>query len=106
MRRAANIDANQPEIVAALRGVGCTVQHLHTVGKGCPDILVGKNGVNILMEIKDGSKPPSRRGLTDDEARWHQVWRGQVCTVNSVEEALGVVGAGFRFNTTTQEERQ
>ena len=107
MRRAAKVDSNQPEIVAALRGVGCTVQHLHTIGKGCPDILVGKNGANILMEIKDGSLPPSARGLTDDEANWHQTWRGQVCTVNSIEEALGVVGCAFRFEaTTTQEERE
>ena len=31
MRRAANIDRNQPEIVAALERVGCQVLHLHRV---------------------------------------------------------------------------
>lgn len=96
MRRAAKVDGNQRQIVAALRGVGCSVQHLHAVGQGCPDILVGKNGVNVLMEIKDGSLPPSRRALTDDEAEWHQLWRGQVCTVNSVDEALAVMGCAYR----------
>ena len=46
------VDMNQPEIVADLRGIGATVQHLHMVGKGCPDILVGFRGNNWLFEIK------------------------------------------------------
>jgi DNA-binding NarL/FixJ family response regulator len=41
MHRAAKVDANQTEITAALRQMGATVQHIHTVGKGCPDLLVG-----------------------------------------------------------------
>lgn len=94
-RRAAKIDRNQPEIVKALRGAGATVQHLHTVGKGCPDILVGHRGNNILMEIKDGSLSPSRRRLTDDEAEWHNAWCGQVVTVHTVDEALWCLGIGL-----------
>ena len=94
-RRKSAVDANQPEIVAALRGVGATVQHLHILGQGCPDILVGFRGVNYLMEIKDGSKPPSRRKLTDDELAWHLQWRGLVCTVKSVDEAITVIGCGI-----------
>ena len=88
LRRAARIDRNQPEIVAALRKVGATVQPLHTIGKGCPDILVGKGGYNFLMEIKDGLLVPSRRELTPDEYEWRQEWQGQVCTVESVDMAL------------------
>ena len=91
MKRAAKVDTNQPEIVAALRAIGATVQHLHTVGKGCPDILVGYRGVNYLLEIKDGSKPPSKRRLTKDEAEWIGRWRGQVQVVKSVIEAVEVV---------------
>ena len=64
MRRAA-VDANQAEIVKALRKVGATVQPLHRVGQGCPDLAVGHGGVNHMIEVKDGSKPPSARGLTD-----------------------------------------
>jgi hypothetical protein len=95
-RRAAAVDANQPEVVKALRRVGATVQHLHTVGKGCPDILVGYQGQNFLLEIKDGNKPPSRRKLTDDEAAWHEAWRGEVWTVHSADEALYAIGCGYR----------
>lgn len=92
MRRAARVDDNQGEIVAALRAAGCSVTSLASVGKGCPDLVVGRNGVNYLLEVKDGKKPPSKRRLTDDEKTWHNAWRGHVAIVNSVEEALQVVG--------------
>jgi hypothetical protein len=95
-RRAAKVDRNQPEIVKALRGAGATVQHLHTVGKGCPDILVGYQGVNYLMEIKDGALPPPARKLTDDEEAWHRQWFGNAHIVNNADEALFVIGCGFR----------
>ena len=91
--RNAKADRTQPEIVKALRQVGATVQHLHTIGKGCPDILVGIRGINVVMEIKDGTLSPSKRVLTDDEKDWHESWRGQVCIVNSVDEALTAIGA-------------
>ena len=52
MRRAAKIDANQTEIVKALRQVGASVQSLASTGKGCPDLLVGFRGVNWLLEVK------------------------------------------------------
>lgn len=89
--RAAKIDANQNEIVDALRKVGCSVQILSSVGKGCPDILVGRDGRNYLLEIKDGNKPRSAQKLTPDQVEWHDKWNGSVFTVNSVELALEAV---------------
>ena len=86
-------DANQADIVKALRDIGATVQHLHTLGHGCPDLLVGIRGINLLLEVKDGDKPQSRRSLTDDEREWHETWRGQVCIVNSVDQALMLVNS-------------
>lgn len=91
MRRRARVDRNQAEIVKALRKVGCSVQPLHTVGKGCPDILVGIRGRNLLMEIKDGKLPPSARVLTPDERTWIWTWGGQCAVVHSVDEALTLV---------------
>lgn len=93
MRRAARVDDNQPEIVAALRAVGATVEPLHFVGRGFPDIAVGYRGYNYLIEIKDGAKPPSKRRLTVDERDWHDQWRGQVTVVESVDQALKAIGA-------------
>ena len=59
MRRAARIDRNQPEIVEALRKLGASVQPLHTVHDSVPDLLIGYQGRNFLLEVKDGTKPPS-----------------------------------------------
>jgi len=88
---AKKVDQNQKVIVAALRDVGCTVQLLHTVGRGCPDIIAGTHGVNYLIEIKNGELSPSRQKLTPDEQGWHNLWRGQVDVVNSIEQALNLV---------------
>jgi len=92
MRRAARVDDNQAEIVAALRKCGCTVQSLAAVGNGVPDLLVGRAGVNYLLEVKDGSKPKSARELTPDELRWLYAWRGSAAVVETVEEAMKAVG--------------
>jgi hypothetical protein len=90
--RAAKIDANQPEIVDALRRHGATVQSLAPIGNGCPDLLVGYAGKTALIEIKDGSKPPSARRLTEDQMLWHKDWQGGTLAIcNDVESALQVL---------------
>ena len=78
IRRKSRTDTNQSEIVAALRQHGASVQCLHTIGKGVPDLLVGLQGRNYLLELKDGNKPPSARRLTADETKWHSEWRTQI----------------------------
>jgi hypothetical protein len=88
MRQRARIDVNQPEIVAALRAAGAAVASLAAVGKGVPDLLVSRAGVNYLLEVK--ASPRSK--LTPDEAAWHAAWQGPVAVVYSVEEALAAVG--------------
>lgn len=91
-RRAAKVDDNQPDIVSTFRDAGATVTHLHMVGMGCPDIIVGWRGVNLLVEIKDGSKIPSKQKLTKMEKAWHDAWKGQVAIVNSPDAALNLLG--------------
>ena len=88
MRRAARVDANQSKVVAALREIGATVETIHMLGRGVPDLLVGYCGRNLLLEVKDGDKPPSARKLTTDEQEWHSNWRGDVMVVNSADEAV------------------
>lgn len=92
MRIAAKIDANQPEIVKALRQVGCTVQSLASTGKGVPDLLVASpSGCLYLMEVKDGDKPPSARKLTPDQVKWHGDWNSEIHIVLSAEQAIDIV---------------
>lgn len=88
MRYDAKADANQPEIVEALRAAGYTVQHLHTVGQGVPDLLVSKHGSMWLLEVKT---PKGR--LTKCEKEWIETWDAPVYIVRSPEDALEVVGA-------------
>lgn len=92
-RHRPRLDANQNEIVKALRKAGCSVQSLAGVGSGCVDLLVGRCGENYLIEVKDGTKSPSQRRLTDDEEQWHFSWHGTVTIVTSEDEALRAVGA-------------
>lgn len=85
MRRRAKIDANQPAIVAAFRAAGLRVVHTHMVGGGFPDVIVGYGTHVAMVEIKDGSLPPSRRALTPAEAAFHAEWR--VYVIETVEQA-------------------
>ena len=91
--RAAKIDANHEAVVLALRAAGATVQSLAGVGKGVPDLLVGYKGQTMLMEVKDGFKAPSARLLTEDQIRWHGVWKGgALAVVDSPDAALRMIG--------------
>jgi hypothetical protein len=94
-RRAAKTDDNQPAIVEAFRDLGCKVHHTHMVGKGFPDIVVAwgdkSRGPEVvrLVEIKDGSKPPSKRVLTEPEAEFHESWPVEIVeTIADVERLV------------------
>ena len=67
MRRAARTDANHATIRDALRSVGCSVADTSAVGQGFPDLVIGFRGATMLIEVKDGSKAPSRRKLTPEQ---------------------------------------
>lgn len=85
----AKVDDNQKEIVAGLRACGCSVTSLASLGKGVFDLLVGRNGLNYIMEVKDLSKPSV--ALTDDEIKWMDSWKGQKCVVCNLEDAIQVI---------------
>lgn len=85
-RRAAKVDANQPDIVEGLRAIGASVQMLHAVGNGCPDLLVGFRGVNTLLEVKVPGET-----LNAVQKPWHRDWRGKAHVVWTLLEAIAVV---------------
>lgn len=90
--KAARTDSNQAEIVAALRRAGASVAITSSLGGGFPDLVAGLNGKTYLLEVKDGTKPPSKRRLTPAESRFHASWLGHVCVVETEDEALAAVG--------------
>jgi hypothetical protein len=93
MRRAAKVDRNQAEIVAACRQIGFRVQPMHAVGEGFPDLCAARWGVNYLIEVKDGLAVPSAQKLTPRQVEWHAEWTGQVCVLTSVDDVIAWAAA-------------
>lgn len=88
MRRAAKVDRNHPEIVAALRTAGVQVLSLAAIGKGVPDLLLLHRGRLQLVEVKDGSQSPSRRRLTPLQEAFRAAW--PVAVIDSADDAIAL----------------
>lgn len=82
------VDKNQAALVKAFRQLGVKWTHLHMVGAGVWDGLAGFKWLTVIVEIKDGSKPPSARKLTEQEMTWGRTWPGLktvVCNTDDVQ---------------------
>ena len=93
MRRAARTDSNQQEIVTALRKRGAVVLITSQL-KNCFDILVCHNSNVYLVEIKDGSLPPSARKLTKGEQEFKEKVESvgvKYHVITSVSEAISLI---------------
>lgn len=89
--RIRKVDVNQPAIVAEFRKRGASVAILSEIGRGIPDLAIGVCRAYLepymsFIEIKDGSKPPSARKLTEDEQKFKDNWHGNYEIVLSVED--------------------
>ena len=85
MRYAARVDANQEQIVSALRGAGAYVWIISLP----VDLLVGYKGHTFLVELKSGS---SKR-LTKLQADFFENWSGStLARIDSPEAALRMIG--------------
>ena len=96
MRFAKRRDINEPPIIAALRAAGCAVAQLGDAG--VPDLLVSRNGVLHLLEVKNpdakgGGKYNTGDGaLTTAQTAWWKKWNGKKpVIVTSAAEALKAV---------------
>ena len=85
MRYAARVDANQDQIVSALRAAGAVVWII-----GLPvDLLVGFKNHTFLVEIKTTSK----KRLTKIQTDFFENWTGgTLCRIDSPEAALRMIG--------------
>lgn len=87
MRRAAKRDTSEAPIVAFLRAAGWSVLQLSV--KDGPDILCGKFGVNVLLEVKTG-----KGKLRPGQVKWGQDWQGDPpYVIRTVEEAAALTKA-------------
>lgn len=96
-RQNAARDANEAEIVDALRTIGCSVVRLSE--KGIPDLLVGFKGNTFLLEVKlplgaKGGKSHSE--LTKDQQAFFEQWRGkEPVIVRSINDAFAAIDAVY-----------
>jgi len=86
MRHAARVDANQTQVVSALRAAGAYVWII-----GLPvDILCGYRNHTFLIEIKSDHK----KKLTKLQQEFFEHWiGGTLCRVDNAEAALRAIGA-------------
>jgi Holliday junction resolvase len=67
MRKHGRTDANQSQIISALRLAGAWVEpNLSAVGGGCPDLLVAYQGYWLVIEVKT-----AKGKLLQGQQRWH-----------------------------------
>jgi hypothetical protein len=86
IRTAARIDENQPEIVKQMRKVGLEVEII-----GLPsDLLVARNRVTVVVEVKNPDKSPSERRLTDAELIFYTKWHHKAlyCVIETDQDVI------------------
>lgn len=85
-RYARKVDDNHTAVVERFEALGFAVQSLASIGNGCPDLLVSRGQKTACVEIKDGSKVPSKRRLSADQEAWWSRWKGKVWLVEKLDD--------------------
>ena len=79
-------DANQKQIISDLKKIGVSVLNLSKVGNGCPDLLIGWQGKNILIEIKT-----AKGNLNDSQIEFFKEWKGSKFVCKSINEIIEII---------------
>lgn len=80
-------DRNHNDVVARFEQWGATVFETPEVGAGFTDLVVGLCGITLLVEVKDGERPPSERKLRDTQQKFADTWKGgPVLTVETLAD--------------------
>ena len=85
MRRDARKDDNHNEVAAEFERLVWEVLDISQL-KNCCDMFVAKGYYTVAVEVKDGSKPPSKRKLSAGEIEFRNRWTGAYALVLSVED--------------------
>jgi hypothetical protein len=100
VRRAARTDDNHAEVRDYLRANGWSVHDTHALGGGFLDLACSRFPITVLLEVKDGSKPPSRHALTPDEQDFVDEWDGLWAVVLTKEDALATLETFYKLYGT------
>jgi hypothetical protein len=86
-------DDNHNEIETEFKRLGCGVKDVHDL-PNFVDIIICYKGQTVMVEIKDGAKPPSARKLTSGEKRFSDEWiakGGKWACIETIEQANELV---------------
>lgn len=83
-RLRSKVDANQPEIVKALRAINGV-----TVELGMDDFLIGYKGVTYWIELKEVGK---EKNTTPHQKELLANWKGHYLVTSSLDEILELLG--------------
>ena len=76
-------DNNHAEIADQLKQLGFSVLDLSQLGGGCPDMLIARNGITMMVEVKSG-----KGKLREGQLIFAGEWRGHICAAWSVDDVL------------------
>lgn len=75
---------------------GVSVAVTSAMGKGFPDIIVGRKlyggSILALVELKDGKKSASKKRLTHAEEKFKSEWEGFYHVCENLEQILKIIG--------------
>lgn len=75
-------DGNHNAIKKAFELHGFTCAETHNVGAGVPDLIVAKDGITVLVEIKIGEKAT----FTPAQVEFWARWKGALLRVDGLED--------------------
>jgi len=78
-------DDNHNEIKARFEYWGWSTQDVHTI-KRFADLLVARDNLTAVIEIKDWKKPKSKRQLTEGEQEFKDGWKGYYFVVEKISD--------------------
>lgn len=96
-RRAAKKDDNHKRIERLFRTCGWSTWDTSPLKKAV-DLVVGRCGITIVVEIKDGSKPKSQRKLTEGEEEFKNKWLGEYRLVEFDRDVIDITNEFFGAN--------
>jgi Holliday junction resolvase len=105
MQRARRKDTTQRAIQAALLACGFSVFDTSGVGGDFPDLVAGKHGVTVLIEVKSPKRvrKTASDGLSEGQKRFRERWRGSKVIVaerlEDVLDAFAVIAGGAVVQT-------
>jgi len=79
-------DKNHADVHGWFYGMGCSVFDTSALGRGFPDLVVGVNGLNLMVEVKT----PAGK-LTRQQRELFAVWRGKIHVVCTMDDCIALV---------------